>query len=145
MSVLNALNARALELRKARDPLGVFLNAVVSNVAMRAKNDGNREITEDDAIAVLRKELKDNAEAQRLSASREDTMAELRAKAALLEGLLPASVGKEQVLAAAAELLGEQAKSPKAMGVLIKGLKEKFGSDLNPAEASAWVKEFLAS
>lgn len=143
MSVLENLTSRTIELRKARDPLGAFLNAVLADVKMRAKNDGNREVTEEDAVVTVRKALKDNAEAQRLSVSRADAITELTAKAALLETLLPKSIEKDAVLSVAIETLGTQPKSPKVIGQIMGALKAKFGTDLDPASASAWVREWL--
>jgi uncharacterized protein YqeY len=142
---MELLRQRSKELRLARDPLGGFLNTVLSEALMLAKNDKNREATDTDAINAIRKNLKQNAENQNLMASRPDMMEKLTREKEILESLLPVAVNEATVLETAQKIVGDNPKSPKLMGGIMKALTEQYGDSLDRATASAWVKNWLNS
>lgn len=57
--ILDVIRKVTLEARKARQSdKAAFLNTLISDITMVAKNDGNREPTDTDSLSILKKFLK---------------------------------------------------------------------------------------
>lgn len=144
--LLKTIQADSLAARRARDTVrATLLTTLYSEAAMVGKNDGNRDSTDDEVIKVIRKFVKGIDES--LAVKTEGPAAEaLRTEKALLEAYLPVQVTEADVEAAAHGIVASlEQRGPKAMGAVMKALKDRFGAALDGQVASAVVKRVLAA
>jgi hypothetical protein len=109
---IRKLKSQAMELRKARSPLGAVLQFHIAEVDKIGKTAGNRATTEDEAIQYLKKSV------QKLKENQFADQSEI----AVLEALLPRMATREEVV----QFL-ETIDRPNK-GVVMKAVREKFGS-----------------
>lgn len=149
MSVLAALNAKTLELRKTRDPLAGALLAVQSGATASAKeraikartNLSNATATDEDALRAIQKGIKQVKDTLSHKPDHEASLREL----AILENLLPQMASEDEIRGEAESLIADlPEKSMKQMGKVMAALVETFGTALDKSKASAIVKELLA-
>lgn len=136
---------------KARDQattstLRMLLAAI--NVAEVA-GDTAVELSDDDVLAVLRSEAKKRAESAEIyaQAGRAESADKERAEVALIERYLPAAPDAAQLQAlvdtAVADAAAAGATGPKAMGQVIKAVREAAGPAADGAQIAALVKAAL--
>lgn len=143
--LLDQIKADALAARKAHDAVAASLGTtLLSEAAMVGKNAGNRDSTDAEVVAVVRKFVKNIDEA--LTALKDpERRAVLTRERELLAKYLPAATSEADVRAAVAELVAAlPERTPKAMGTVMAGLKTRFGASLDSGLASKLAKEALA-
>lgn len=126
---------------KARDEVRLsvlrgLLAACTNELVAKGKKPTD-ELSEDDVMALIRrgaKQRKDSIE-QFQKGGRPDLAEKEKAELAILEGMLPAQMSREEIEAAAkakaAELdISEKSKSNQLMGALMKDLKGKADGGL---------------
>lgn len=145
MSLLAQLKKDALVARKnAATVRATLLSTLIAEAEMVGKNAGNRESTDDEVQATLRKFLKNNQEALAVIKD-EARRAVLADEAAILAGYLPPMATEADVKAFIAETVAGLAdRSPKSMGTVMGALKTRFGTGFDAKQANAWVREALA-
>lgn len=145
MSLLAQLKKDALLARKAGDGVrGTLLSTLISEAEMVGKNAGNRESSDDEVQATIRKFLKNNQEALAVIKDA-DRRAALEQESVVLSAYLPPMASEDEVKAVIAETVAGLAdRSPKSMGVVMAALKAKFGTGFDARQANAWVREALA-
>lgn len=136
---------------KARDELTTstirMLRAAVTNAEVAGAQA--IELTDDQIIAVLQSEAKKRSEAAEIyaQAGREDSAAKERAELAVIERYLPAAMPDEELRAivtgevAAAAAAG--AEGQRAMGQVIKAVRERVGPAADGSRIAAMVKSSL--
>lgn len=107
------LKQLTMKLRKERSPLAATMVFHMSEVNKIGKNAGDREPTEEEALQYVKKTVQKLKQDE--YANREET--------ALLEGLMPQMVSREEVQAF---LNGLDDTSNK--GAVMKAVKQKFGA-----------------
>jgi len=145
MSLLAQLKKDALVARKnAAAVRATLLSTLIAEAEMVGKNAGNRESTDDEVQATLRKFLKNNQEA--LAVIKDETRRAILAdEAAILAEYLPPMATEADVKAFIAETVAGLAdRSPKSMGAVMGALKTRFGTGFDAKQANAWVREALA-
>lgn len=80
------------------------ITMLMSGMTYKRKELG-RDLTEQECLDVIAKELKQEKEALDLAAGREDKIAELQTEIAILESYLPKQLSAEEVAAKVAELV----------------------------------------
>lgn len=106
-------------------------------------------LTDEQVINVLRAETKKRAESAEIyeQAGRGESAAKERAEIAVIERYLPAAMDSEALNAVVAEAVAEAAANgqtgPKAMGTVIKAVKEKVGAAADGSAIAAAVKRAL--
>ena len=105
---------------------------------------------DDDAMVteVLQKMIKQRRESSDLyrQGGREDRAAAEEAEIAVISDFLPAQLSDEEATAAIGAIVSESgATSMKDMGRVMAAVKEKLGSSIEPARASALVKAALSN
>ncbi len=145
MSLLAQLKKDALVARKnAAAVRATLLSTLIAEAEMVGKNAGNRESTDDEVQATLRKFLKNNQEALAVIKD-EARRAVLADEAAILAEYLPPMATEADVKAFIAETVAGLAdRSPKSMGAVMGALKTRFGTGFDAKQANAWVREALA-
>jgi uncharacterized protein YqeY len=110
-----------------------------------------RELTDDEVVTVLSREVKKRREAAEAydSAGRAETAARERAEEAMLAEYLPAALSQEElralVDAAVAESAASGATGPRAMGVVMKSLQPQVKGRVDGSAVAAMVKAALTA
>ncbi len=136
---------------KARDEVALSTIRLVRAAIMNAEVAGDAaiELTDEQAIAVLRSEAKKRAEAAAVyeENDRPESAAKERAELAVIERYLPAAMNDDELVAivddevAAAAANG--AEGGKAMGMVIKAVRERAGAGADGGRIAALVKARL--
>lgn len=139
MSLLETIKSNALEARKRRDNIAApFLTTLLSEASTPGLNDGKRASTDEEVLAVVRKFLKNNSEV--LLVRPNDAVAQ--AEKQILEGYLPQQLSDGELraaLMAIARDAGITTVTQKDMGVLMKGLKERYNGQYDGKAAQQAV------
>lgn len=151
MSLIAKIKTDLLEARKARTDAArtALLTSLSSEIAMKGKTDGNRETTDEEALAILRKFVKnaDQTLADLTKAGRDSGA--VQHELAILKSYLPAAPTDEELEAAIGEILAgsdaTDAKPGAKRGIVMKGLKERFGDRFDGAAAAPVVGRVLGA
>lgn len=146
MSLIDKIQKDSLAARKAGDSVrAALLITLYSEAAMIGKNAGNRETTDGEVVAVVRKFLKGVDESLAVVKD-EGKIAALKTEREVLNGFLPAQMSEGEITAALESIISELSVSrePKSMGLLMKELKARFEGRYDGTKASALVKSVLA-
>jgi Uncharacterized conserved protein len=153
MSLITKIKSDLIEARKARtDKERIsLLTTLSSEIAIVGKNDGNRETRDDEALAVIRKFVK-NAE-QTLTnleaAGRSADAGAVQHELGILKAYLPTAPSAEEIEAAAREIVAgaeSNAGKPGALrGLVMKELKARFGDRFDGAAAAPVVGRVLGA
>lgn len=148
MSLLELIKRDQLTARKDKTAKDVasLLTTLIGEASMIGKNDGNRESTDAEVIAVIKKFIKNNKELADIV----DKTSDAHQHKALTENIilgyyLPKQMSEEdirKVVQSHIETLEEV--SPKAMGLIMKLLKDNYGGRYDGKMASKVVKELLS-
>jgi hypothetical protein len=151
--LIDTIRTDSLEARKrnSREP-GVhtlranLLNTLYAEAGRVGKDAGNRPSTDEEVLAVVRKFLKNLDEAiAALERAGKDARAQ-REEKAILEGYLPRQMDGAELTAAIEQIVSELAdRSPRAMGEVMKRLKERHGGRYDGRAASDAARIVLQS
>jgi uncharacterized protein YqeY len=136
---------------KARDEVVVSTIRMVRAAITNAEVAGSEAVELDQAQieAVLRSEAKKRAEAAEVydQAGRVESAAKERAELAVIEGYLPAAIGDDELAQIVSEEVAAAAAAgntgPKAMGAVIKAVRERAGASADGSKVAALVKSSL--
>jgi len=136
---------------KARDEVATSTIRLVRAAIMNAEVAGSTavELTDEQAISVLRSETKKRVEAAEVyeQNGRHEAAARERAELAVIEAYLPAAMSDgdlEAIVAAAiSEVAAAGVEGPKAMGQVIKLVRERAGDGADGGRIAALVKSHL--
>lgn len=140
--MLQQLKNDQLQARKNKESVKAkLLTILISDAVMIGKNDGNREPTESEIIALIKKYIK-NAEETLTYSDNVDTVQEL----AILESYLPHQLSDDEIWDIVREVSKElNLTEIKQMGLIMKHLKEDYDGQFDGAVASRIAKEHLSS
>jgi uncharacterized protein len=151
-SVKARLQADLTVAMKARDEIATSTIRMVRSAITNAEVAGDAAVELDDeqVIAVLRSEAKKRVEAAEVydQAGRNESAAKERAELAVIERYLPAAMDDAELAAivdaevAAAAAAG--AAGPKAMGQVIKAVRERAGAAADGGRIATLVKARLS-
>ena len=133
-----------------RDQDAVRKSAIRMAIAAlkNARVDKNADLTEDEMIAVLAKEVKQrrNAMAEFERAGRQDLVASESAELAVLEAYLPEALSEGELVELARQVIAETgANSPKQMGQVMGALMPRVRGRADGRQVSQIVRELLTS
>jgi uncharacterized protein YqeY len=139
------------EAMKAREEAKLSTLRMVLSALQNAEVAGDEAIvlTDDQAIAVLRSEAKKRAESAQIyaDAGRTDAATKERAEQAIIEAYLPAAMSDEDVAKIVAEEVANAAAAGatggKAMGAVVKAVRERVGASADGGKSAALVKSAL--
>jgi len=139
------------EAMKAREEAKLSTLRMVLSALQNAEVAGDEAIvlTDDQAIAVLRSEAKKRAESAQIyaDAGRTDAATKERSEQAIIEAYLPAAMSDEDVAKIVAEEVANAAAAGatggKAMGAVVKAVRERVGSSADGGKIAALVKSAL--
>lgn len=136
---------------KSRDELATSTLRMLRAAIMNAQVAGATavELTEEQALAVLRSEAKKRAESAQVyeDAGRVESAAKERAEIAIIERYLPAALGDDELESIVDEEIASAAANGadggKAMGQVIKAVRERAGAAADGGRIAALVKSKL--
>lgn len=138
-----AMKARAeIEVSTLRMALAAITNAEVAG-------DQAVALTDDQVIKVLQAEVKKRSEAAEVyeQAGRAESALKERAELAILEKYLPAAMGDDEIAAIVNDEVAKAAVNGltggKAMGAVVKAVRERAGSGADGGKIAALVKAAL--
>lgn len=151
-SVKSRLQADLTASMKARDEIATSTIRMLRAAITNAEVAGSEaiELSDEQAIAVLQSEAKKRAEAAEVyeQAGRAESAVKERAELAVIERYLPAAMGDEELQAIVDEEVAAAAAAgnsgPKAMGQVIKAVRERAGAAADGSRIAALVKSALA-
>ena len=129
-----------LTARKNGEKDKAFLTTLISDATMRAKNDGDREVTDSDIISTIKKFIRDIDETLQSV-----NKPELKKEKEILESYLPQQFSENElrdIVENIIELLNLE-RSKKSMGTVMKTLKERYDGMYDGKLASQVAKERL--
>lgn len=139
MSLFQTLKNDQLQARKDRDSATAsLLTTLIGEAAMVGKNDGNRESTDSEVLATIKKFVKNINESL---AVRND--AALQHEKTILESYLPVQLTDTDLRLIIYDLVTSQSTSN--MGSVMQVLKTKFNGRYDGKVASTIVKELLVT
>ncbi len=128
--------------KQRRDTLRLVLSAL-HNAEIEARD----ELDDDGVLAVLTKEAKQRRESieEFRKGGREEKAAEEEAELEVISGYLPEALSREEVLAAAKEVIEESgATSMQDIGKVMPALMQRLQGRADGREASEVVRELLS-
>lgn len=143
--LIHDIKSKSLAARKAADTdAAALLVTLYSEAAMKGKNDGNRDSTDAEVVSVVKKFI-DNIEDSLPVIQDEARRAKLRKELEILNQFVPRQFSKEELHAMVENLRVEMGieKTPKAMGTLMKFLKERYSGQYDAKLASEIVRSVL--
>ena len=151
MSLLEKIKSESLAARKAKEAVkATLLTTLYSEAANVGKNDGNRETTDAEVVAVVKKFLKGVDETiahlgkSVMNEAIANAMMVARDERIILDGFMPVQLTEldlQKIVGTMAQALPD--RGPKQMGVLMKQLKDKYEGQYDGALASKTIKAIL--
>lgn len=134
---------------KARDELraATLRMALTAVTTEEVAGSTARELSDDDVLAVLRREAKKRREAAEAydGAGRAELAERERSELSVLEAYLPAQMDDEELRGlVAAAVAGSGAAGPRAMGAVMKLVNPQVGGRADGARVAAEVRRQLA-
>ena len=124
---------------------GNLLSTLVAEAVMVGKNDGNRETTNAETIAMIKKFLKKVNETLALMDEMGKDKTETLREKEILESLLPKQLSEEELEKVIVEIVATLPdKSPRQMGAVMAELKKKYDGQFDGKTASGLVKKALS-
>ena len=151
-SVKARLQADLTAAMKARDEVALSTIRMLRAAIMNAEVAGDEavELTDEQAIAVLQSEAKKRAESAAVyeENDRPESAAKERAELEVIERYLPAAMSDDELAAIVEEEVAiaaaNGAEGGKAMGMVIKAVRERAGASADGSRIAALVKSRLA-
>lgn len=146
MTLLEKIKQDNIAARKAKDTVkSALLTTLVSEISNIGKNDGNRETTEPESIAVVKKFIKGVDETLKaLEFSSDSRVLVAIEEKKILESYLPTQLSEIELTAVVDQIISTLAdRSPKQMGVVMKRLKEMHDGRYDGKIASGIIKSRL--
>jgi uncharacterized protein YqeY len=148
MSLKDDLKSDLTTAMKARDEVVMSTLRMVLAAVTTAEVAGDEAVTLDDAevTKVLQAEAKKRAEAAQIyaDAGRKEAAEKERRELAVIEKYLPAAMGDDELNAIISEEVAKAAASGatggKAMGAVVKAVRERAGTNADGARIAAAVK-----
>ncbi|MEY2969476.1 MAG: hypothetical protein RIQ64_2103 [Actinomycetota bacterium] len=148
MTLKETIKADLTTAMKARDEMTTSTLRMVLSAITNAEVAGDQAVTLDDnqMIAVLQSEAKKRAEAAQIYADAGRTEAATKEKAELvvIERYLPAAMSDDELNAIITEEVAKAkasgAEGGKAMGAVVKAVRERAGSSADGSRIAAAVK-----
>ena len=145
--MLERIRKDLIAARKRRDKEeSSLLSTLLSEITMHAKNDGNREPTDKDALKILKKFTQNVEEVISLKQKQGISADSERQERSWLLRYAPPQMSEEE-LRAAVERIAEQLpeKSMKMMGSVMASLKQQYDGQFDGKTAASIVKQVLNS
>jgi uncharacterized protein YqeY len=147
MSLQETIESALKDAMRAGDaPRKTALRSIIAGIKL-AKVEKQAELTDEDVVSIIRKEIKSQREAivDAQKASRSDLIGESEALIAIYESYVPQQLSREQVAEHVKAAIAEVgASGPADMGKVMKVIQPKLKGLADGKTISDVVKELLA-
>ena len=144
------INTAVKEAMKAKDErkLGTLrmVNSTIKNADIEARGQGKPPLSDEDALGVLQKMIKQRQESAELyqKGGRPELVAQEQAEIEIISGYLPQQLSDIEAGSIIQAIVHEiNAQTMKDMGRVMTALKERYAGKLDFSKASAAVKKAL--
>ena len=123
-----------------------LVNSTLKNADIEARGQGKPALSDDEALGVLQKMIKQRQESAELyeKGGRADLVAQEREEIAIISGYLPKQMTDQEIHDTILGLVKETgASAMKDMGRVMAALKERYTGKLDFGKASGAVKKIL--
>lgn len=145
--IIDNINSDIAKYMKDNDKVNLTTLKMAKNAIQTEKINKNKDLTNDDVIAVLRKfikQKKDDIEEYK-KFNKDDVVASLSKEVELIESYLPEELSLDDINSGLDEIFNEvKPESIKDMGRLMNAANEKFGVNVDKALVSKLIKERLS-
>lgn len=143
MSLIGKIKEAQLQARKDRkETESALLTTLLSEASLPGKNSGNRESTDDEVVAVVKKFIKNTDETlEALKFLSDGRVAKAIHEKKILESFLPKQLTEDELRAIISAELNKD--GPKQMGRIMSALKTSYAGLYDGAVASRIAKELL--
>ena len=145
--IIDSINNDIAKLMKENDKVNLTTLKMAKNAIQTEKINKNKDLTNDDVIAVLRKfikQKKDDIE-EYSKFNKTDIVDALKKEVELIESYLPEEMSEEDINKGLDEIFAEiKPESIKDMGKVMGSANEKFGVNADKALVSKLIKERLS-
>lgn len=136
---LQAARIHAMKNDKSRLPA---LSLLMNEVRQIAKNDGNRDVRDDDLITASTRTIKRAKES--ISTAREGTdTSDLELEIAIAQEFLPQQMSEDDLKAEIEKVLDTTERDKKARGVVMKHLNSNYRGQFDAAKANEYLSSVL--
>jgi len=140
MTLMQKIKDDQLTARKEKSWKAMALTTLLGEAAMIGKNDGNRETTDPECVAVIKKFIKNMEDTAKLCGLDDHTAMEID----MLNDYLPKQMENTALVVAVQQIVLEHALTgPRDMGTVMKLFKEKYDGQYDGKELSVVVKGVL--
>lgn len=142
--LLDEVRAKFNQARKEKDDITKgALEAVIAGVLLKQKS-GKGEVTDNDVIECVSKEIKVQQEIEELYKEKDAETSKIASgKIAVLQGFLPVQLTDEEVLALIKEKDVYEDASPKTKGMIIKSIMPLLVGKFDKSKVNGLVEEYL--
>ena len=146
MSLLSEIKLDQLQARKDKNAeVTSLLTTLIGEASMAGKNDGNRESTDLEVVAVIKKFIKGINEIVSIVAEGSGESLTALAEKMLLETYLPSQLTEDEISDIALKQISYlENASPKSMGKIMKHFKDNYAGQYDGKTASRVVKDLLS-
>lgn len=143
MSLRQQLPTMMKDAMKARDQVRLDTIRFIMAQAKNAEIDLKREMTDEELMTLLKREVKNRAEAieQFKTGGREDIVAEEEAKLAVIKEMLPAEMSDDELDAVVQKVAAEA--TDKSFGLVMKSVMAQVKGQADGKRVSEAVKKAL--
>jgi len=139
-SILHQIEEKLLTSRKNRDIDSSVLATLLNEVKMKGKNDGNRETTDDEAVAVIKKFVKDlNCVLD--NTTDDDKIQETQKEIVAVVQFLPKQLTEEELRNIIKDIISHDSEIN--LGKVMGFLKKQYNGLYDGKRASSITKELL--
>jgi uncharacterized protein YqeY len=121
-----------------------ILSTLIGEIKMSAKNDGNREVIDEDCIRIIRKFIKNIEDNISNLLKFERVVNKEESEVLLLGKYLPVEISEEDIIDFVLDSYPGKEFNIKDMGMIMTKLKVHYGTSLNPSVASKIVKDIVS-
>lgn len=145
MTVLTDIKAAQLQARKDRNAeAAAVMTTLIGEAVAIGKNDGNRDTTDAEVVALIKKFIKNINELLSVVAEGNPVWEKAVAERDILSAYLPKQLSADQLKGILESMTNElNAHTLRDMGKIMKVLKERFDGQYDGAAASALIKGML--
>ncbi len=142
--LLDEIRAKFNDARKTKDEVTKSALEAVIAAALLKQKSGKGEVTDNDIIECVSKEIKVQKEIAELYKVKDVATSELASgKIKVLESFLPAQMTEEEVLAIIKEKDIYDDASPKTKGMIIKSIMPLLAGKFDKSKVNGLVEEYL--
>lgn len=121
-----------------------FLRTIKSEIDAKAKNDGNREATDKDVIAIVKRFVKNNSETiDALTSQNKELPLEISKERDILSRYLPKQISEDHLNTYIKEKIDQYGTDKKTMGMIMKDLNNDYPNQVDRKLASDMIKSML--